>query len=57
LRAWTRWSRLFSPHSQSWGGDNDGRRELEAALTNAGFVDARVETSERFFLLGHARRP
>jgi cyclopropane fatty-acyl-phospholipid synthase-like methyltransferase len=31
--------------------------ELQAALTNAGFVDARVETSERFFLLGHARRP
>jgi ubiquinone/menaquinone biosynthesis C-methylase UbiE len=31
--------------------------ELEAALTNAGFVDARVETSERFFLLGQARHP
>jgi demethylmenaquinone methyltransferase/2-methoxy-6-polyprenyl-1,4-benzoquinol methylase len=29
--------------------------ELEAALTNAGFVDANVETTERFFVLGHAR--
>jgi demethylmenaquinone methyltransferase/2-methoxy-6-polyprenyl-1,4-benzoquinol methylase len=31
--------------------------ELEAALTEAGFVDVKVETTERFFLLGHARRP
>jgi ubiquinone/menaquinone biosynthesis C-methylase UbiE len=31
--------------------------ELEAALAHAGFVDAGVETSERFFLLGQARRP
>jgi demethylmenaquinone methyltransferase/2-methoxy-6-polyprenyl-1,4-benzoquinol methylase len=30
--------------------------ELEAALLSAGFVDAKVETSDRFFLLGHARR-
>ena len=29
--------------------------ELVAALTNGGFIDARVETSERFFLLGQAR--
>jgi demethylmenaquinone methyltransferase/2-methoxy-6-polyprenyl-1,4-benzoquinol methylase len=31
--------------------------ELAAALTDAGFIDARVETSERFFLLGQAQRP
>ena len=31
--------------------------ELEDALTEAGFIDARVETSERFFLLGRARNP
>jgi len=31
--------------------------ELEAGLTEAGFVDARVEATERFFLLGHACRP
>ena len=31
--------------------------ELKATLAHAGFVDARVETSERFFLLGQARRP
>jgi SAM-dependent methyltransferase len=31
--------------------------ELEDALTEAGFIHARVETSERFFLLGQARHP
>ena len=31
--------------------------ELEPALARAGFADARVETSERFFLLGQAHRP
>ena len=30
--------------------------ELEEALLNAGFADAKVETTERFFLLGSARR-
>ncbi len=29
--------------------------ELEDALADAGFVDARVEVTERFFLLGHAK--
>ena len=31
--------------------------ELEAALAQVGFGDARVATSQRFFLLGQARRP
>ena len=30
--------------------------EFEEALLNAGFADAKVETTERFFLLGSARR-
>lgn len=32
------------------------RDELDGALMNAGFADAKVETTERFFLLGSARR-